>query len=365
MVETLKEKLDKIEKEYCEIDDALGRSETLADSVLLCDLSKRRKEIQLIVEKYRAYRNFEKEILSLKELMVSDNAELAQLALEDKKEYEAKMEILSRELQALLIPRDPLDSKNVIVEIRAAAGGEEASLFASELYRMYTRFLETNNLKITLLELNATDLGGVKEIIFSVEGNGSYGMLKYESGTHRVQRVPKTESSGRIHTSTVTVAVLVEPEDVEIAINPGDLKIDTYRAGGHGGQYLQKTDSAVRITHIPTNTVVACQDERSQLKNKQKAMKILKAKIYDAIQRDRRAQIASDRKKQVGTGERCEKIRTYNYPQDRITDHRINENWHNITAILDGDMKDIINKLRNSEIYDECDKSFKLRNENI
>ncbi|MEW6556673.1 MAG: peptide chain release factor 1 [Elusimicrobiota bacterium] len=344
------EKLKKIENEYHEIENLLSNPNVIADSQKLKDLSKRRKEILPVAEKYQQYKKLTQEISHINEILVSDDLEMIELAKTELIELERKKNMIELELKQLLKPQSPLDKKNIIVEIRAAAGGEESSLFASDLYRMYTRYAESKKFNTEILSVRSTGLGGIKEIIFIVEGNGAYGLFKYESGTHRVQRVPKTEAAGRIHTSTVTVAVLVEPDEVEVEIKPTDLRIDTYRAGGHGGQYLQKTDSAVRITHIPTNTVVVCQDERSQLKNKLKAMKILKARLYDTIKIQRQQNIDNDRKKQVGTGERSEKIRTYNFPQDRITDHRLNDSFHNIQNILDGNMDIIMDKFKKIEL---------------
>ncbi|PIU84171.1 MAG: peptide chain release factor 1 [Elusimicrobia bacterium CG06_land_8_20_14_3_00_38_11] len=340
------EKLKNIEKEYADIEKSLSDPLINRDSTKLRELSKRRKELYPFIEKFNNYKKIEIEISHLDEILKTEEKDLAELAMSELSELENKKKILTAELEELLKPKDPLDKKNIIIEIRAAAGGDESALFVSELYRMYTRYAQSKSFKTEILDLNSTGIGGTKEIIFTVEGIGAYGFFKYESGTHRVQRVPETEASGRIHTSTVTVAVLVEPEDVDVEINSNDLRIDTYRAGGHGGQYLQKTDSAVRITHIPTNTVVACQDERSQLKNKLKAMKILRARLFDVIKNQRQQKIADERKKQVGTGDRSEKIRTYNFPQDRITDHRLNENFHNISTIMDGNLDGIVEKFK-------------------
>ena len=340
------EKLKNIEKEYADIEKSLSDPLINYDSTKLVELSKKRKELYPFMEKFNNYKKIEIEISHLDEILKTEEKDLAELAMSELSELENKKKILTAELEELLKPKDPLDKKNIIIEIRAAAGGDESALFVSELYRMYTRYAQSKSFKTEILDLNSTGIGGTKEIIFTVEGIGAYGFFKYESGTHRVQRVPETEASGRIHTSTVTVAVLVEPEDVDVEINSNDLRIDTYRAGGHGGQYLQKTDSAVRITHIPTNTVVACQDERSQLKNKLKAMKILRARLFDVIKNQRQQKIADERKKQVGTGDRSEKIRTYNFPQDRITDHRLNENFHNISTIMDGNLDGIVEKFK-------------------
>ena len=257
----------------------------------------------------------------------------------------AKIEETAEELKILLLPKDPNDDKNVIIEIRGGAGGDEAALFAGSLMRMYSMYAESKRWKTEILNANETELGGFKEVSFMIEGEGAYSKLKYESGVHRVQRVPETETQGRIHTSTVTVAVLPEAEEVEVEINPADLQIDTYRAGGAGGQHVNKTESAIRITHLPTGLVVECQDERSQHKNKDKAMKVLRSRLYEAIQREQNDAIASDRKAQVGTGDRSERIRTYNYPQGRVTDHRIGLTLYKIEQILNGDIDEIVEAL--------------------
>ena len=254
-------------------------------------------------------------------------------------------EELEKKIQILLLPKDPNDDKNVFVEIRGGAGGDEAALFAANLFRMYTRYAETQRWSVELMSSNETDIGGFKEVVFMIKGNGAYSKLKYESGVHRVQRVPDTESSGRIHTSTATVAVLPEVDDVEIEINDKDLRIDVYRSSGNGGQCVNTTDSAVRITHIPTGTVVACQDEKSQLKNKEKAMKVLRARLYEVAEAERLAGIAEDRKSQVGTGDRSERIRTYNYPQGRVTDHRIGLTLYKLDSFMNGDIEEVINAL--------------------
>jgi peptide chain release factor 1 len=268
------------------------------------------------------------------------------------------METLTDELKVLLLPKDPNDDKNVIMEIRAGTGGEEASLFGADLLRMYMRFAERQRWKIEEIDMNYTDLGGVKECVFMISGKGAYSKLKYESGAHRVQRVPETESQGRIHTSAATVAVLPEAEDVDVELNMNDIKVDTYRAGGAGGQYVNRTDSAVRMTHIPTGIVVTCQDEKSQLKNKEKALKVLKSRLYDYYQGQADAEYAKSRKSQVGTGDRSERIRTYNFPQGRVTDHRINMTLYSLESFLDGDMMQIIEALR------LADQNAKLTGEN-
>ncbi|MDD3036255.1 MAG: peptide chain release factor 1 [Candidatus Saccharimonadaceae bacterium] len=356
-------KLKIIETEYRRIENQLADPDIISNRQKLCSLSIRRKELEPLVENFREYREIESEICSLQEMVNDQDPEMALLAKEELSSLSYKKQELADRLLELLKPQDPLDGKNIIIEIRAAAGGEEAALFAADLFRMYSHYAEMNRLKFSVLESSNTDLGGLKELILSVEGNGAYGLFKFESGTHRVQRVPQTEASGRLHTSTVTVAIMPEPEqeDLDIILDPNDLRIDTFRSGGAGGQHTNKTDSAVRITHMPTNLVVVCQDERSQLKNKTKAMKILKARLYDLNKREQAQKIAKDRKQQVGTGDRSEKIRTYNFPQDRITDHRANQNWHNIENILDGNMDELVNALKEVAYYDESTRTFEIR----
>lgn len=271
--------------------------------------------------------------------------EMREMLSEEISSLKAQEEELENKIQILLLPKDPNDDKNVFVEIRGGAGGDEAALFAANLFRMYTRYAESQRWSVELMSSNENDLGGFKEVVFMIKGNGAYSKLKYESGVHRVQRVPDTESSGRIHTSTATVAVLPEVDDVEIEINDKDLRIDVYRSSGNGGQCVNTTDSAVRITHIPTGTVVACQDEKSQLKNKEKAMKVLRARLYEVAEAERLAGIAEDRKSQVGTGDRSERIRTYNYPQGRVTDHRIGLTLYKLDSFMNGDIEEVINAL--------------------
>ena len=270
---------------------------------------------------------------------------MREMLSEEISSLKAQEEELENKIQILLLPKDPNDDKNVFVEIRGGAGGDEAALFAANLFRMYTRYAEAQRWSVELMSSNENDLGGFKEVVFMIKGNGAYSKLKYESGVHRVQRVPDTESSGRIHTSTATVAVLPEVDDVEIEINDKDLRIDVYRSSGNGGQCVNTTDSAVRITHIPTGTVVACQDEKSQLKNKEKAMKVLRARLYEVAEAERLAGIAEDRKSQVGTGDRSERIRTYNYPQGRVTDHRIGLTLSKLDSFMNGDIEEVINAL--------------------
>ena len=341
------DKLETVVNRYEQIAVELSRPETAGDNALFTKLMKEHAELTPIVEKYREYtaaKTSEKEALEILSESGLDK-DFKELAEEELKAAKADIERCSEELKILLLPKDPNDDKNVIVEIRGGAGGEEAALFAGTIYRMYTMYSESKRWSIEVINANETDLGGYKEIVFMIEGAGAYSRLKYESGVHRVQRVPDTETQGRIHTSTVTVAVLPEAEDVELEINPADLKIDTFRSSGAGGQHINKTSSAIRVTHIPTGTVVECQDERSQFKNKDKALKILRSRLLDAAQREHDEAIASDRKSQVGTGDRSERIRTYNYPQGRVTDHRIGLTLYKLDQILNGDLDEVVDAL--------------------
>lgn len=341
------DKLETVVNRYEQIAVELSRPETAGDNTLFTKLMKEHAELTPIVEKYREYsaaKTSEKEALEILSESGLDK-DFKELAEEELKTAKADIERCSEELKILLLPKDPNDDKNVIVEIRGGAGGEEAALFAGTLYRMYTMYSESKRWNIEVINANETELGGYKEIVFMIEGAGAYSRLKYESGVHRVQRVPDTETQGRIHTSTVTVAVLPEAEDVELEINPADLKIDTFRSSGAGGQHINKTSSAIRVTHIPTGTVVECQDERSQFKNKDKALKILRSRLLDAAQREHDEAIASDRKSQVGTGDRSERIRTYNYPQGRVTDHRIGLTLYKLEQILNGDLDEVVDAL--------------------
>ncbi|HEZ7986565.1 MAG TPA: peptide chain release factor 1 [Ruminococcus sp.] len=345
------EKLALMEKKYNEISEKLSSPDIVSDNKLYTQLMRDFKNITPIIEKYRDYQKAQAEFSDAKELLEDNTAdkefkEFAQTEFEETKE---DIERITQELKVMLLPKDPNDDKNVIIEIRGGAGGEEAALFANSLYRMYTMYAETRGWKQEVLYANPTELGGFKEISFSIEGDGAYSRLKYESGVHRVQRVPETESQGRIHTSTVTVAVLVEADEVELEINPTDLKIDYFRASGAGGQHINKTESAVRITYLPTNVVVECQDERSQHKNKDKAMKILRSRIYEAMQREQEAQIASERRTQVGTGDRSERIRTYNYPQGRLTDHRIGLTLYKLDDVLNGNLDEVFDALATAD----------------
>lgn len=340
------DKLGAAENRYEEINHKLSDPAVIADQDEYRKLMKEHSDLEEPVLKYREYRKVSSDIAEAKELLEEklekDFHEMVQSEMEEAQE---KLEHIKKELKILLMPKDPNDEKNVIVEIRGGAGGEEAALFAGVLFRMYTRYAERKGWRAEIMDSNPTELGGFKEVVFSLQGRGAYSRLKFESGVHRVQRVPATESSGRIHTSTITVAVLPEVEDVDVDINPNDLQIDTYRAGGAGGQHINKTESAIRITHIPSGIVVTCQDERSQHKNKDKAMKVLRSKLYKAAQEQQDSEVAQARKSQVGTGDRSERIRTYNYPQGRVTDHRIGLTLYKLDSILDGDIDEIIDAL--------------------
>lgn len=341
------EKLKATEDRYEDIAARLTDPEVISDNARCTALMKEYKSLTPIVEKYREYEGFrqaEAEALEIIEESGTDK-DMKELAREELSSAREGLERTAEELRLLLIPKDPNDEKNVVIEIRGGAGGEEASLFAGSLFRMYGMYAEANRWKIDILSENATELGGYKEISFSVEGAGAYSRLKYESGVHRVQRVPETESQGRIHTSTVTVAVLPEADEIELEINPADLKIDVFRASGAGGQHINKTESAVRIIHIPTGVTVECQDERSQHKNKDKAMKILRSRLYDRLLTEKNEKIASDRRSQVGTGSRSERIRTYNFPESRMTDHRIGLTLYRLESILGGDLDEVIDAL--------------------
>ena len=336
-------KLEELEKKYKELNKTLSDPKIISNQSKFQEFAKMHSDISKVVLKYIEYKNVAKEIEeNLKMLTEEKDVEFKKLINEELERLEEKKENLKTKLQELMFPKDPYDKKDIIVEIRAGAGGDEAALFVGDLFRMYTHFAENNGWKIEVMSSNSTGIGGFKEIIFNVAGKEVYGKLKHESGVHRVQRIPITESNGRIHTSTVTVAILPEAEEVEVNINPNDLRIDTFHSTGHGGQSVNTTDSAIRITHLPSGLVVSCQDEKSQFKNKAKALMVLRARLLDKIEREKHDEIAQKRKSQVGTGDRSERIRTYNFPQNRITDHRIGLTLHNLEEILDGNLNDLI-----------------------
>ena len=348
------DRLTFIENKYEELSVKISDPSVMANQKEWQRLCKEHAELEPIVNEYKNYKTILEELQDSKELYNEEtDKDMKDMIQEEIKELSAQQTELEDKLQILLLPKDPNDDKNVFVEIRGGAGGEEAALFAYNLFRMYTRYAENQRWKVELMNSNETDIGGLKEVVFMIKGNGAYSKLKYESGVHRVQRVPDTESSGRIHTSTATVAVLPEVEDVDIEINEKDLRIDVYRSSGHGGQSVNTTDSAVRITHLPSGMVVSCQDEKSQLKNKEKAMKVLMARLYEKAEAERSAGIAEDRKSQVGTGDRSERIRTYNYPQGRVTDHRIGLTLYKLESFLEGDLDEMINSLIT---YDQAEK---------
>lgn len=353
------DKLQAIEDRYVELSQKISDPEIISNVNEWRKYVKEHAAIEDIVLKYREYKKVIEDINSTKELLSSDDLELREMAEEELLKLEEKKEELLKEIKVLLIPKDPNDEKNVIMEIRAGAGGEEAALFAHDLFRMYSMYAEKKGWKVEIMSSNETDIGGFKEVILNISGKGAYSRLKYESGVHRVQRVPTTEAGGRIHTSTATVAVLPEVEEVDVQINPNDIKIDVFRFGGHGGQSVNTTDSAVRVTHIPTGIVVTCQDERSQIQNRERALKILRAKLYEMALEEQEREIAETRKSQVGTGERSERIRTYNFPQGRVTDHRIGLTLYRLQEVLDGDLDEIIDALILN------DQAEKLKNMNL
>lgn len=341
------EKIEIFSKRYDELNNRLYDPSVAADPNEYSKVMKEVKSIEAIVLKYREYKEILKAMDEAREIIEdsSSDKDFREMAMAEIDECKEKLPEITEELKILLLPKDPNDSRNVIMEIRGGAGGEEAALFCGVLYRMYSMFAEKQGYKTEIINANETELGGFKEISFMINGEGAYSKLKFESGVHRVQRVPETESQGRIHTSTVTVAVLPEAEDVELEINPADLQIDTFRSSGAGGQHINKTESAIRITHIPTGVVVECQDERSQYKNKDKAMKVLKSRLLQAKREEQEDSIAAERKQQVGTGDRSERIRTYNYPQGRVTDHRIGLTLYKIDDILNGNIEEIVDAL--------------------
>jgi peptide chain release factor 1 len=353
-LKTIKEKYDKIEEQ-------LSDPNIVSDQTKYVALGRERREILTIVEAFKEYEQVIKNLIGNQEIIdANEDKELAEIAENEMKELKDRRVVMEEEIKVLLVPKDPDDDKNVIVEIRAGTGGDEAGLFASDLFRMYSRYAELRGWKQELIDLNDSGgLGGIKEVVFSLSGESVFGDLKFESGVHRVQRVPATEGSGRVHTSAASVVVLPEVEDVEVEINPGDLRIDVFRSGGAGGQNVNKVETAIRIIHIPTGLVVQCQDERSQLKNRQKALKVLKARLYDLKMREQTTEIAAQRKSIVGRGDRSDKIRTYNFPQNRVTDHRIGLTLYNLSDIIEGEMHDLVDKLK------LADRTQKLQTSNI
>ncbi|KGN02550.1 peptide chain release factor 1 [Clostridium novyi A str. 4570] len=344
------DKLEFTENKYEELSIKISDPSVMANQNEWRKLCKEHAELETIVTKYREYKTNKEELEANKEMLSEEtDKDMKEMIQEEIKTLEESIVKDQEELKILLLPKDPNDDKNVFIEIRAGAGGDEAALFAANLFRMYTRYAERHGWKTELMSANETDIGGFKEVVFMLRGDSAYSKMKFESGVHRVQRVPDTESSGRIHTSTATVAVLPEVDDVDIQIDPNDIRVDVFRASGHGGQCVNTTDSAVRMTHIPTGIVVSCQDEKSQLKNKEKAMKVLKARLYEKAEAERAASISADRKSQVGTGDRSERIRTYNYPQGRVTEHRIGLTLYKLEAFLDGDMEEVIDALITAE----------------
>ncbi len=339
------QKLESVEMRCMQLDELLSNNEVINDQKRFQLYAKERSDLSELLETYKRYKKVCSELEESEQLLHDPDEELKQLAKAEAQQLKAEKTQLEENLKLLLLPKDPRDEKNIIIEIRAGTGGEEAAIFAADLYRMYAKYAEKEKWNVEILSQNTTGLGGFKEIIASVEGMNVYSRLKYESGVHRVQRVPETESQGRIHTSAVTVAVLPEAEEIELQIDHNDLKIDVFRSSGPGGQHVNKTDSAVRITHLPSGLVVSCQDEKSQFKNKAKALKILRARLFDKAVQEQQSEISQERKGQVGTGDRSERIRTYNYPQGRVTDHRIGLTVHNLENVMQGELDDIIDQL--------------------
>ena len=336
------DKLDFILEKYEELAIKVSDPDIIANQSLWQKHMKEMSDIEPVVGKYKEYKKAKEELAELKNMLADSDEELREMAKLEIPELEDTLKTLEKEMKILLLPKDPNDDKSVILEIRAGVGGDEAGLFAADLLRMYMRYAERRGWKTDLTEINEIGIGGVKEAVVIINGRGAYSRMKYESGTHRVQRVPSTESSGRVHTSAATVAVLPEVDDLEVTVNPNDIKVDVYRSSGHGGQSVNTTDSAVRITHLPTGIVVTCQDEKSQIKNKDKAMKVLKSRLYDMMQAEQNKEIADARKTQVGSGDRSQRIRTYNFQQGRITDHRINLTIYKLDTFLDGDIDEVI-----------------------
>ena len=340
------DKLDFILEKYEELSKKVSDPDVIAKQKEWQKLMKEMSDLEPIVKEYTAYKKAKEDLEEAKEILdMEDDEELREMAREELKANEAAIEEYTDNLKILLLPKDPNDDKNVILEIRAGTGGDEAALFGSDLLRMYLRYSERMRWKTELIESNETEIGGVKEVVMLIKGKGAYSRLKYESGVHRVQRVPETESGGRVHTSAASVAVMPEVDDVEVNLDPNDVRVDVYRASGNGGQCVNTTDSAVRLTHMPTGLVVTCQDEKSQIKNKEKAFKVLKSRLFDLMQQEQNDKIAAERKSQIGSGDRSERIRTYNFPQSRITDHRINLTLYKLDSFLDGDLDEVIDAL--------------------
>lgn len=355
------DKLQAVEEKFLQISEQMANPQVASDHEKYTQLAREYSELEVIVKKYREYKQVLEHLEESRSLLQeSSDEELKELAREELGELEQRQEALQKEIQRLLVPPDPNDNKNTIIEIRAGTGGDEAGIFAGDLYRMYLKYCERNRWKMEVLSSNGAEKGGYKEIIVSIKGKGAFGRLKYESGVHRVQRVPETESQGRIHTSAASVAVLPEVEDVEVHIDPNDLRIDVFRASGHGGQHVNTTDSAVRIVHLPTGLTVSCQDEKSQLKNKAKAMKVLNARLYDLELRKQQDELSSQRRGMIRSGDRSEKIRTYNYPQGRVTDHRINLTLYRLEEIMQGDLDMIIDELQIAEQAERLNESQAL-----
>jgi len=344
------DKLKDLEARYEALGEQLGRPEVVSDPAELRRVAKARAALEDIVAGYRKLQDVLHQLAGVREMLREEkDPELLELAQAELEELQARQQELESQLTLALIPRDPNEEKDVIVEVRAGTGGDEAALFAGDLFRMYTRYAERRGWRAEIINTNPGPVGGYKEVVFSILGRGAYRMLKHESGVHRVQRVPATESSGRIHTSTATVAVLPEAEEVEVQIHPSELRIETYRASSAGGQHVQKTESAIRITHLPSGLVSTCQDERSQHQNREKAMRVLRAHLLERMQQEQQSEIAAARRSQVGTGERSEKIRTYNFPQDRVTEHRLGMTFHHLPSLLDGEIEDIVAALAEAE----------------